>query len=695
MEYSDLYNEDTTVVIDTDITLSLTAPIFSLFSNNSEFDLSFSYSTSPSWRKLKHSVLTASGGEISNRYGDGSINIFLGKRFNSYIDYYQFGKGAYTGTFSSNAGLVRGVRNLTIRDVLFYVSGNVVLYNPETKTNVTKTFLELINSNDNDLNNLWVDFDNLVFGSGYETFFPAYIWNEEKQHWVYSQQISPCFFINSSKISGVSAGYINGRLFNFLGVQGGFSWFTNTGAPYSFAGNVKFRDFDNSPQSPNASGLNVLRLFPNGANFTVGLSPNVNDFYSNGDIGLLITSVSTVTTGKMLFKASFLKKLLAGMCFFFTDVLPTSDNSSLLDLIEEGHIWCGEMDNNGVGTDKWLHSLREVISSNTYENTSQNLVINPYLDGDDDSDVLALQLIGENKQLAKFLHYYTLSESDVDELKENIDSALVENPMQYMLSLKEIPAYFERFITGGMVKSEIRLGPWIASSATGYRINSSDAVCPVGSKFINRYFNNFLDYAPYTHINLYLPYCGTVELPVDIVMGKELSIFYSFDFESLNCNAMVFSSGAYLTNVHGNISKDYSLSSTNGFLKALNSAIAVTSLTATLAGTVMMPSLGLVLPSQVGNVVNSLGRNYSMMRESSNDFTNFKSPQRCCLFISRPKLEDLTGYRKTVGIRCEKYGKLGQFHGLTVCRNPHIEIPCTSEEKLLIKEKLENGVILP
>lgn len=356
----------------------------------------------------------------------------------------------------------------------------------------------------------------------------------------------------------------------------------------------------------------------------------------------------------------------------------------------------GKMGSDGVVVhNEWIIGEEEIKKS---DNPNKNGDYSNLPDRDtpviDDNDDLALQLLGQNSQLAKFMHYYVMNDSEIEELGINIRSALVENPMQYLISLKEIPYYFERFISGASVKENIQMGPWDAASATGFRIQSSTAVAIIGSIKINRYFNNFLDYAPYTNISLYVPYCGKVELPVDIVMGKSLSVLISFDFESLNCVAMIFSDGAYITNIHGNVGKDYSVSATNGFLKGLGSALSVFETTALIGASFVNPAFALELPSSVVNTANSLSKNYSISKESSNDFTNFKAPQQCCLFMSRPRLEDLKGFKKSVGVRCEKFGALSTFSGLTVCRNPHINIECTDTEKDMIKQLLENGVIL-
>ena len=55
---------------------------------------------------------------------------------------------------------------------------------------------------------------------------------------------------------------------------------------------------------------------------------------------------------------------------------------------------------------------------------------------------------------------------------------------------------------------------------------------PFGSITIDKYFNNFMDYSPYTVIKMYLPFVGEFDLDTNIVMGKTLYIDYYYDISS-------------------------------------------------------------------------------------------------------------------------------------------------------------------
>lgn len=54
-------------------------------------------------------------------------------------------------------------------------------------------------------------------------------------------------------------------------------------------------------------------------------------------------------------------------------------------------------------------------------------------------------------------------------------------------------------------------------------------------------WGGFLDYPPYTTASLYLPFCGTIELPVDEIMNAEVSVTYNIDITTGSCVASVYS----------------------------------------------------------------------------------------------------------------------------------------------------------
>lgn len=95
--------------------------------------------------------------------------------------------------------------------------------------------------------------------------------------------------------------------------------------------------------------------------------------------------------------------------------------------------------------------------------------------------------------------------------------------------------------------------PNITNAPTSIKIGNIDTNVPAGLptsqwvKFdcgtVNVYeaWGGFLDYPPYTTASLYLPFCGTIELPVDEIMNAEVSVTYNIDITTGSCVASVYS----------------------------------------------------------------------------------------------------------------------------------------------------------
>lgn len=95
--------------------------------------------------------------------------------------------------------------------------------------------------------------------------------------------------------------------------------------------------------------------------------------------------------------------------------------------------------------------------------------------------------------------------------------------------------------------------PNITNAPTTIKIGNIDTDIPAGlptSQWVrfdcgtvNVYeaWGGFLDYPPYTTASLYLPFCGTIELPVDEIMNAEVSVTYNIDITTGSCVASVYS----------------------------------------------------------------------------------------------------------------------------------------------------------
>ena len=114
---------------------------------------------------------------------------------------------------------------------------------------------------------------------------------------------------------------------------------------------------------------------------------------------------------------------------------------------------------------------------------------------------------------------------------------------------------------------------------------------------------------------------------------------------------------------------------------------------------------GVLAVSGLSNAMQGLGNclvagntNYGQTIGRAGDASGLMCAGKPYLKITYPPIDEVVNnnmFAHTVGYLCNTIGQLSNFHGFTVCANPHIHISATSTEKEEIKRLLEQGVILP
>lgn len=98
---------------------------------------------------------------------------------------------------------------------------------------------------------------------------------------------------------------------------------------------------------------------------------------------------------------------------------------------------------------------------------------------------------------------------------------------------------------------------------TGKTFNTQIKNYGLGSFAIPTLYGNFLDYEPYTSVELYLPFCGIKEISPKDVVGKLCVLSVSIDFVTGNCVYYLFTRGTtdkVLYSWNGNCSTDIAIS---------------------------------------------------------------------------------------------------------------------------------------
>lgn len=237
-----------------------------------------------------------------------------------------------------------------------------------------------------------------------------------------------------------------------------------------------------------------------------------------------------------------------------------------------------------------------------------------------------------------------------------------------------------------------------------------------GSYTIPRKFYDFRDYAPYTKVEIYLPYCGWTVLPSHVV-GRSVSVRYFTDIIAATCKAVVYCGSNVIAEAAGVIGLDIPMVTENAGAKA--EAVTMGMLAYGKAGLQTVLGVGAAVATKgkagVKTAVSGLENLVSAYSQTAMAFNqnyteiNGKNGDGCCIAgisaivikITRPKYGANTTapyvpseYGHATGFVSMKSAKVGSFTGLLVADNVDTSgiSGATDREKQLIKFYLESGI---
>lgn len=258
-------------------------------------------------------------------------------------------------------------------------------------------------------------------------------------------------------------------------------------------------------------------------------------------------------------------------------------------------------------------------------------------------------------------------------------SLINNNPIENIISCKAIP-----YAISGTTQ-EITLGN-VKTGVNGEKISQNFSKQTIGSVAIAEHYHNFLDYAPYTNVIIYLPYIGFKELDTSLVMGKTIRIEYTLDVITGGCLAQIYVGKIRLYEFTGNIGVDISITASNR---------------AQVESAYINAGVGVVSSAMSGNVtgaVNSIiGAATSQYHYSGTGNPNpscvASTNRTCYVVIDRPQYQPLKAFNHTRGRMCCLSKTIGSLKGYTVC-DGNIDISgisATDEEKDEIVNILSTG----
>ena len=148
----------------------------------------------------------------------------------------------------------------------------------------------------------------------------------------------------------------------------------------------------------------------------------------------------------------------------------------------------------------------------------------------------------------------------------NTFKKLFADPMDAVLGLSIVPVSVPSAGAQNVTIGNVSTGVSMTKASSQY------VTVDCGTVDITEYWGSYLDYDPYTKIELFLPYIGTRQIATDDVMGKSIQIKYNVDILSGSCTACVMCGNSVLYSFEGQCSCNIPITG-NDWSSTISSAI--------------------------------------------------------------------------------------------------------------------------
>lgn len=454
-----------------------------------------------------------------------------------------------------------------------------------------------------------------------------------------------------------------------------------------------------------------------------------------------------------------IRKAAAAYGLFFTEQNPENLKSSASRWTNNA-MFCGVLDSNGIGhgeytqgtgnRDNPVYNMGSSQNSNYDPTTpptpvdpntySSQTYFNPVLNLSSMckryvlNDAAVEQLCRDLWKISDDLIHTDPNEDFKDYDQLMLDNFLVNSPIDVIVSLDKYPI---SDIPTGTTAEAIKYG-----KASGAALGKPLTVNTIffnfeGVDIFPKFGRSFLDYSPYTTYELYIPFCGVIQIDAGDIMDHTLSVQMVMDLSTGAVTAYVMADNLCIETANGSAALNIPVSGIDSI--TLNAQIN-NALISAKSAQMQARSTG-TLTGRIGgglkSVKESLNPKTATMQKATDTWAanladyelthqqlnphkigsasaacSWSLELTCRLMIyypegdaidssggvsrTSPKLADLTLYGHTTGFSCISSGAVSNYHGFTVGNIDTSSITgATEQERDMIKSLFARGVYLP
>lgn len=461
-------------------------------------------------------------------------------------------------------------------------------------------------------------------------------------------------------------------------------------------------------------------------------------------------------------QANKLKQYAFEMCaylgVFFSDRIVTATVDTTLTTEEQWkqaftdeNIYCGIIDENGLTHGFYTHGQGNTSTLSYGNDNAQNATpyvptpFNPDIPPTptDENDKGDLNTHLNSGYYATSAKYYATTEQQITKLIDFIntyaptDAELTAdfkgvNPSDYITNVLFFP--FDVMYSGAA--SPIYLSV-LNTTAIGLKFSPSFGVtvADFGGISIDRYFNDFRDFAPYTKLSINIPFANTVDLDIGEYYGHTLNIKAVIDFTTGDILTLIMRDGLVVKTVSGNCAIQLPLSALamstyqqtlntlqsnaniNDIQANTNDIMTISNTGVSMIGAAMSTGATTLISNPLNTVVGGTAQrdilaeqagqiNYAIKHTTPSPMTiSGGTPCNMAMLEYLPRYTitrcktlnniDYNTYSYTVGYATAQQGRVSDFTGFIVCSDVEFDtISATAAEQEIIKNMLKSGVVI-
>ncbi len=274
---------------------------------------------------------------------------------------------------------------------------------------------------------------------------------------------------------------------------------------------------------------------------------------------------------------------------------------------------------------------------------------------------------------------------------------LFGNPINAIIGLNVVPV--SPTVDGGT--NTIKFGAEDSGVACP-KITDQHVTVDCGTLKIAPKYGSYMDYAPQTSAELFLPYVGGLPLDVNDVINKTIRVKYKVDVLSGACVAYVFIDGVLHYQKAGGCAATAPITGAqmpnvvSGVLSIIGSvASAVASMGASGAGTAAKVASGIATGTSIAESTANMLKQSISYAGTISGWAGHLGSQKPYLILTMPNAAVPGAQNTLMGYPAWVSGSVGDFHGYTECVVDRIHAyRATDQEVEEIKALLAGGVVL-